>query len=221
MSNFEKAYTAWLEKHKAEASGERLRRLVKCHGFGEKFLIEQALWPVLGTLEHLHPEYEIIGSDGSRYFIDTALIRLPRPTGIESDSFSSHARDIDRDQFARGLDRQNEIVLSDWNILRFSVDKLKDNPIGCQNTIRRMLVCWYGDEEPYMRSLNIYQRELVRAAIRSAAPISIDGACQLLGKKDRFTRTILQSLVHMNLLEAASGTERIHQYQLVSSRRWG
>ncbi|MBO9597044.1 MAG: hypothetical protein J7559_04370 [Cohnella sp.] len=70
-----------------------------------------------------------------------------------------------------------------------------------------------------MRNLNIYQRELVRAAIRSAAPISIDGACELLGKKDRFTRTILQSLVNMNLFEAASGTERIHRYQLVSSRR--
>lgn len=221
MSNFEKAYTAWLEKHKAAASGERLRRLVKHHGFGEKILLEQALWPVLGTLEHLHPEYEFIGSDGSRYFIDTALIRRPRPTAIESDSFSSHARDIDRAQFSRGLDRQNEMVLADWNILRFSVDKLKDNPHACQNAIRRMLVCWYGDEESYMHNLNIYQRELVRAAIRSAAPISIDGACQMLGKKDRFTRTILQSLVNMNLFEAASGTERVHIYQLVSSRRWG
>lgn len=221
LSNFEKAYSIWMEKHKAAASGERLRRLVKRYGYGEKLMLEQACWPVWGTLDFLHPEYEFIGSDGEQYFIDTAYIRGPGPTALEADSYRFHARELDRDQFSRGLDRQNEIVLADWNILRFSIDKLKENPLACQNTIRRMLVCWYGDEESYMRGLNIYQRELVRAVIRSAEPISIEEACQLLGKKDRSTRSALRSLVDMNLFESASGNERIHRYQLVSSRRWG
>ena len=197
----------------------RSRRLVKRHGYGEKLLLEQACWPALGTLDLLHPEYEFIGSDGERYFIDIAYIRGPRPTGLEADSYSFHARDLDRDQFSRGLDRQNEIVLADWNILRFSIDKLKDNPLACQNTIRRMLVCWYGEDESYRSKLNIYQRELVREAIRSAVPISVEDACQLLGTKNRFTRSMLRSLVAMNIFEAAAGSERIHRYQLVSSRR--
>lgn len=221
MSQFEKQYAAWLEKHKSEATGERLRRLVKRHGYGEKLLLQQAWWPVLGTLENLHPEYEIIGADGEHYFIDLAYLRSPGPTALESDSYSSHARDIDRDQFARALDRQNEIVLTGWNILRFSIDKLKEDPRACQNTIRRMLVCWYGEESQHMDGLNIYQRELVRTAIRSSSPISVADACQLLGKKERFTRETLHSLVTMNVFEAASGNERIRTYQLSSSRNWG
>lgn len=220
MSQFEKQYVAWLEKHIAAASGERLRRLVKKHGFGEKLLLEQALWPVLGNFDHLHPEYEFIASDGERYFIDIAYIRHPKPTAIESDGYNSHARDIDRDQFARGLDRQNEIVLADWNILRFSIDKLKDNSVDCQRTIRRMLVNWYGEEEPFMRGLNIYQRELVRTAFRSFASISIEEACALLNKKERFTRETLQSLVKLNLFEAASGNARVHKYRISSTRNW-
>ncbi len=219
-SNFEKAYVKWLEMHKAAASGERLRRLIKRHGYGEKLLLEQGWWPVLGTLEHLHPEYELIGINGERYFIDIAFIRDPKSTASEADSFSYHARDIDRDQFSRALDRQNEIVLSDWNILRFSIDKLKDNPEACQNTIRRMLICWYGKEDEILRNLNIYQRELVRVAIRSSTPFSAADARQILGKKDNFTRSTLQSLIHMNILEAASGNQRIHRYRLSTSRNW-
>jgi hypothetical protein len=220
MSNFEKAYVKWLDMHKAAASGERLRRLNKRHGFGEKLLLEQGWWPVLGSLELLHPEYELIGINGERYFIDIAYIRNPRPTASEADSFSSHARDIDRDQFSRALDRQNEIVLSDWNILRFSIDKLKENPEACQKTIRRMLICWYGEEDSFMRELNIYQRELVRVAMRSSTPFSAEDARQILGKKHNFTRSTLQSLINMNILESASGNQRIHRYRLSTSRSW-
>ncbi|WP_027086442.1 hypothetical protein [Cohnella panacarvi] len=222
MSNFENAYVKWLDMHKASAGGERLRRLNKRHGFGEKLLLEQGWWPVLGTLEHLHPEYEFIGINGERYFIDIAFIldlKL-KPTASEADGFSSHARDIDRDQFSRALDRQNEIVLSNWNILRFSIDKLKENSDACQNTIRRMLVCWYGKEDTFMRDLNIYQRELVRVAIRSAIPFTAEDARNILGKKHNFTRATLQSLIQMNILEAASGNQRIHRYQLSASRNW-
>ena len=221
MSQFEKQYATWLEKHKAAASGEQLRRLVKKHGFGEKLLLEQAFWPVLGSLDLLHPEYEIIGSNGERYFIDIAYIRNPKSTAIEADGYNPHARDIDRDQFSRALDRQNEIVLADWNILRFSIDKLKDNPVDCQRTVRKMLVNWYGEEHPFMQGLNIYQRELMRMAIRSSVLISVEEASSLLNKKERFTRETLQSLVKLNLFEAASGTSRIHKYRLSSSRNWG
>ena len=216
MSKFEKAYTEWFERHISEARGERLRRLQKKFGFGEKQLLQQAWWPAVGNLEFLFPEFEFVDILGNLYFIDLAYIRTPRPTAIESDSFGSHARDIDRDQFARGLDRQNEIVLSDWNILRFSTDILKENPAACQNVIRRMLVNWYNEASAIMNGLNIYQRELVRYVTRSTAPLSIQDACAILGKKEKFTRMQLHSLLDLDLLESAIlvERERIHYFRL-------
>lgn len=125
---FETEYNAWLAKHINESRGERLRRLKYRHGFGEKLLLQQAWWPVVESLEFLYPEYEMIDPGGKHYYLDFAYIRLPKPTCIESDSFGSHARDADRDSFSRGLDRQNEVGLANWHILRFSIDKLKENP---------------------------------------------------------------------------------------------
>ena len=128
----------------------------------------------------------------------------------------SHIRDVDRDQFARGLDRQNEIVLCDWNILRFSTDKLKENPYACQKVIHRMLVNLYNEENTLMKELNIYQRELVRRVTRSTAPLSIQDACAILGKKEKFTRTQLHSLLELDILESATSgeRERIHYFKL-------
>ncbi|MFD0673993.1 hypothetical protein [Cohnella sp. GCM10027633] len=214
MESLERAYVAWLDKHKSEASGERLRRLTKKHGYGEKLVLQQAWWPVLGNFDLLYPEFEFVDIDGKHYFIDLAYMRLPRPTAVESDSYGSHLRDIDRDEFSRGLDRQNEIVLANWNIIRFSTDKLKENPFACQRTVSRMLDVWYGEDDISLRALNIYQREIMRTVTRSSSPLSVEDACQLLGKKAQFTRTQLHSLTELGLLEAASGSERIHFYRL-------
>lgn len=216
MRSFEKSYDAWLDKHKSEARGERLRRINKNHGYGEKLLIQQAWWPVVGNLDSLSPEYEVLGIDGKHYFIDLAYLRLPQPTGMESDSYGSHARDLDRDEFARGLDRQNEIMLQNWHVLRFSTDKLKENPMACQQTISRMLVNWYGNEDDIMIGLNVYQREIVRIGLRSNDSFSIDEIRSAIGKGEVFSRNQLHSLVELDILESAfdGKRERIHRYRL-------
>ncbi|MFD0673702.1 hypothetical protein [Cohnella sp. GCM10027633] len=209
----------WFEKHKSEAKGERLRRLVKKLGYGEKLLLQQAWWPAVGNLDHLVPEFEFIGFDGKHYFMDYAYLQLPKPTAMEADSYGSHARDIDREEFSRGLDRQNEIVLTNWNILRFSTDKLKENPTACQQTIKRMFVSWYGGEDEMMAGLNIYQREIVRIALRSPVPFAQEDIRLALGKGETFTRAQLQELIVNEILEPAYDGERqrIHRYRLKAS----
>ncbi|WP_135551200.1 hypothetical protein [Paenibacillus cymbidii] len=146
MSIFEDTYRSWLQKHITTSRGERLRRLKERHGFGEKCLLQHGWWPVVGSLADLHPEYPFVTPNGNHISMDIAYLRAPKPTCLEADDFGSHARDADRGSFSRGLDRQNEIVLAGWNILRFSLDKLKGKPLECQNHIRRMLLEWYGHE---------------------------------------------------------------------------
>jgi hypothetical protein len=214
LKNFETEYRNWLNKHIAQSSGERLRRLKKRHGFGEKYLLEQAWWPIVGNLDNLYPEYEFIDSDGNYYYMDFGYIRSPKPTCLESDSFSSHARDADRETFSHGLNRQNEIVLADWNILRFSIDKLKEDPKPCQNQIRKMLEQWYGEDSANMLGLCLYKREIIRLATRSEIPITPAIASTCLGKSERFTREKLHQLVQAGILEEATGNKRIRSYRL-------
>lgn len=148
-----------------------------------------------------------------------AYIRSPKPTCLEADSFGSHARDADRDKFSRGLDRQNEVELANWNILRFSIDKLKEDPLSAQQHIRRMMEQWYGEERPDLLALPLYQREIVRLAVRSVTPITNAMACECLGKKRTFVSEQIDELVKEGWLEPASGKQRIRSYKLGSRGR--
>jgi hypothetical protein len=214
VNDFETEYRGWLNKHIAQSSGERLRRLKERHGFGERLMLEQAWWPVLGNLDHLFPEYEFVDPDGNYYYMDFAYVRLPRPTCLESDSFSSHARDIDRWTFSRGLERQNEIMLADWNILRFSIDKLKDDPKFCQQTVRRLMTQCYGHVSPIVAELSLYKREIIRLATRSDGPITPETVGICLGKKETFVLKQLHELVQEGWLVIASGNKRIRSYRI-------
>ncbi|MFC5404550.1 DNA-binding response regulator [Cohnella soli] len=220
MSLFEKEYCVWLEGHLAKSRGERLRRLKERHGFGEKCFLENAWWPVVGSLADLHPEYEFIAPDGSHYFMDFAYLRLPRPTCLESDDFGSHARDADRRGFSRGLDRQNEIALAGWHVLRFSVDKLKENPVGCQNHVHRMMTEWYGHEDDSLFGLSLYEREIMRLAATCGDTFTVADACIRLGRQQKFVRSLLHSLVQSGYLEPASGEKRIRKFRIRARHRW-
>ncbi|MBB6731196.1 hypothetical protein [Cohnella zeiphila] len=56
---FELAYSQMMENALAMSRGERKRRLLEKHGHAEKMLAARVLWPALGSLEGLHPEFEI------------------------------------------------------------------------------------------------------------------------------------------------------------------
>lgn len=216
MSKFESAYEAWMENHRATAKGERLRRLIKGHGYGEKLLLQQGWWPVFGNFDHLVPEFEFVDDEGNFYYMDLGFVREPMPTCLESDSFGIHARDADRDSFARGLERQNAIVLADWHILRFSIDKLKEDPGYCQRILRKMMVNWYGEEDRRLVGLTVYEREIVRLTARSIRPITVADVCAWLEKSDRYSRNILYQLVGKGMLVPASGSARVRSYRLAA-----
>lgn len=218
MGSFNSKYEEWMNMHMSQATDERLRRLKHGHGFGEKLLLQQAWWPIVGGFDGLHPEYEFIDLHANYYYIDFAYLRLPKPTGLEADGFSAHARDADRHTFSRGLNRQNELLLADWNLIRFSVDQLKEDPRHCQSIIERMLEHWYGEEKTSMFKLSVYQKEILRLASRSANPITSEMASIALGKSIKFARSQLHELVEKGLLETASGEKRIHSYKLHKGR---
>lgn len=214
MGNFETVYRNWMEMHLSKRKGERLRMLKERHGHGEKLFVETVWYPVVGNLDFLHPEYEVVDEDGNYYYIDHAYVRYPYPTAIEKDGFGTHARDADRYNFKRGLRRQNSIVLDDWNILRFSFDDVRDDPEYCRRTLRRMLERWYGDQEDEVERLPLYQREILRVVSKSATPVQPHEIAKALDVGIKMAYRLLHGLVEAGWLETASGTERVHTYRL-------
>ncbi len=214
MKDFEKAYRRWLDMHLSKRRGERLRRLKEGHGYGEKLLVEQVWWPVVGSLDFLHPEYEVVDREGNYYYLDYAYMRSPKPTVIEADGFNPHARGADRRTFRNDRRRQNALVLAGWNILRFSVDDMKEDPEHCRGTLRIMLENWYGEESREWADLPLPKREIVRLAARSSEPIRASDAASIIGFGMTYTRKLLWELVEEGWLEPAAGRVRIHRFRL-------
>ncbi|OXS56850.1 hypothetical protein B1A99_18485 [Cohnella sp. CIP 111063] len=82
-----------------------------------------------------------------------------------------------------------------------------------------MMEQWYGEERPDLLALPLYQREIVRLAVRSVTPITNAMACECLGKKRTFVSEQIDELVKEGWLEPASGKQRIRSYKLGSRGR--
>lgn len=161
---FERAYAQMMERALKESRGERKRRLLENHGRGERMLVARVLWPVLGSLEHLHPEYEIRDLSGGVNFVDYAYIPSSQlELLLECDGFGPRWRDISRWDFDRQEERQNQLLLDEWRLLRFSFDGIMEKTERCRNTVRMALAKWGqmtvgSGEEIY---LGVYERAIL------------------------------------------------------------
>jgi superfamily II DNA or RNA helicase len=111
--------------------------------FAEQLALNTIIEPVLqrSAAFSIHPNYEITLDDGSRRFLDFAVITDSSRIAIEIDGYSYHAGGVvSRRSFDDQLDRQNEIILKGWSILRFSFDQIKTSPEKCKDQLRRLII---------------------------------------------------------------------------------
>ncbi len=71
---FDQVHRLWLDTHRNRRSGERKDRLDRGHGHGEQLFLRNVWWPLRGSLDNLHPEYEIADWRGRPYFADFAWL---------------------------------------------------------------------------------------------------------------------------------------------------
>ncbi|WP_139992863.1 DNA-binding response regulator [Paenibacillus paridis] len=216
----ETAYTQWISKHTElrASDSERRRRLIERDDHSEKQFAIRVWWPVLGSFEHLHPEYEVDDyRDGSR-FLDFTYVRPPHRISIEIDGYGPHHKHASRRKFSDDRFRQNQLILDGWIVVRFSYDDLQDRPKQCQQFIQQLLGKLYGigREDAYDVQLPTKMLELLRWASRrnnetSFRPKDVE---QQLRFSRCSTLQYLKALVEHGLLRKASGEQRIRTYQL-------
>ncbi|MCC3377574.1 winged helix-turn-helix domain-containing protein [Cohnella sp. REN36] len=140
---WETAYQRMLERAVRDSRGERKRRLLEKHGHLEQLFLSQVWWPAVGSLAFLQPEYEFVDLNGRTRFCDYAY--LPSKglrVAIEADGFGPHARDANRWQLDDDRERQNQMLIDGWKLLRFTSDGIKEKPGRCQRTLLLALAKW-------------------------------------------------------------------------------
>ncbi|HJV17830.1 MAG TPA: DUF559 domain-containing protein [Bacillales bacterium] len=210
---FEEEYQAFMNAHLQARTGERLRRLQEGHNQAEMLFLKQVWWPLFHHFRYLHPEYEVNDfKDGKRY-LDFAYIRPAIRICLEIDGYGPHLKNISRWQFSDSLERQNQLVIDGWTVIRFSYDQVKENPRRSQQIIQQVIGRWLGDELD-QASLSLHEKEVLRLAIRKGEaifPIEVEKYLKLSRKT---VKKVLSQLVEKKMLIPASGITRVRSYRL-------
>lgn len=139
LVGFEEAHQQFIGRHMEGRTGERKGRLARGHNFAEKLLLQNVLWPVLGSFEHLHPEYEVYDWNRKFQFLDFAYLPPYGKFGIECDGFQSHVKDMDRDRFSYSLNRDTFLTGLGWKMIHFSFDDVQNRPDMCRMLLQHVI----------------------------------------------------------------------------------
>lgn len=210
---FEEEYQAFLNTHSQARTGERLRRLQEGHNQAEMLFLKQVWYPLFHHFRYLHPEYEVGDfKDGKRY-LDFAYIRPAIRICFEIDGYGPHLKNISRWQFSDNLERQNQLVIDGWTMIRFSYDQVNEKPRRCQQIVQQMMGRWLGDELDHT-TLSIAEKEVLRLAIRKGEAISPKEVEEYMQHSKKTVKKILSQLVEKEMLIPASGNVRVRSYRL-------
>jgi very-short-patch-repair endonuclease len=210
---YEEEYQTFMNTHLLARTGERLRRLQEGHNQAERLFLKKVWWPLFHQFRYLHPEYEVDDfRDGKRY-LDFAYIRPAIRICLEIDGYGPHLKNISRWQFSDSLERQNQLVIDGWTVIRFSYDQVNERPRRCQQIVQQVIGRWLGDELD-QTSLSILEKEVLRLAIRKGEAISPSEVEKYLKLSDKPVKKVLSQLVDKKMLIPASGVRRISSYRL-------
>lgn len=213
---FQEAYAAFLQRHRQGRSGECLRRLEEGHGHAERLFLEQVWWPAVGHFDTLVPEYEIQDFRGGVRYLDFAWLRKPYRICLEIDGYGPHVRDISRWQHADHLQRQNDLVMDDWIVLRFAYDDVRERPRRCEQTLQQALGKWFGHTVPSVH-LDQEEKKVVQFMI-SKGEATLASIAEHLQVCTKTARKHLTNLMDKRVIEPASGQKRIRLYRLGGAR---
>jgi hypothetical protein len=210
---FEDEYQTFINAHLQARTGERLRRLQEGHNQAEMLFLKEVWWPLFHHFWYLHPEYEVNDFKDGRRYLDFAYIRPAIRICFEVDGYGPHLKNISRWQFSDNLERQNQLVIDGWTVIRFSYDLVNEKPRRCQQIVQQVIGRCLGDELD-QTSLSFVEKEVLRLAIRKGEAISPIEVEKYLKRSDKTVKNVLSQLVDKKMLIPASGIKRIRSYRL-------
>jgi hypothetical protein len=215
--DFEQAHQQFLQHHLNRRTGERKGRLLRGHNYAEKLLLQNVWWPLFGSLDDLHPEYEIYDWNRKSKFLDFAFLPPFGRFGLECDGFQSHVKDMDREQFNYALNRDTFLTGMGWRMLHFSFDDIQHRPEVCRMLLQ-LAIGPYLLRNPSIRPTIFAEKEVLRLAWNLGKPIRPKDVSDYFQVNFRTARKWLLSLVDKELLDPIDNGRDTRYYQLKEAR---
>ena len=216
MVSFEEAYDQFVQEQKRGAKGSRLERLEKI-GAGEKELLK-LLWSLFKSFDGFHLEYEIIGINGVKIYLDVFY----EPLGIvfECDGYVVHAELITRDRFMFERMRMRSIAMHGYSYFPFSYDELDKKTEACSRCIFELLGRLGAPVNDPYEELSLQERELVRYVQKINRPFTMKDVAECLNKCHMTHRKYVALLIEKQLIiKLGTNKKRYHFYQLSDKAR--
>jgi hypothetical protein len=216
--DFEQAHARFMEHHTARRSGERKGRLLRGHQHAERLLLRNVWWPLFGSLEHLHPEYEIYDWNRKSQFLDFAFLPPYVKIGLECDGFQTHIKDMDREGHSYSLNRDTFMKGMGWTMVHFSYEDVKKRPEICRMLLQ-LVISPYMLRSPESGAFSDSVRDVLRLAWSLGRPIRPKDVIDAQGCNFRTARVRLQVLVARGLLRPVVQGGKVRSYELVEQAR--
>ncbi|WP_410771746.1 hypothetical protein [Fontibacillus sp. BL9] len=197
--NFEEAHLALIKNHMARRTGERKGRLLRGHNYAEKLLLQNVWWPLFGTLENLHPEYEVYDRNRKSQFLDFAFLPPFGKFGLECDGFQSHIKDMDREKHCYALNRDTFLTGMGWKMIHFSFDDVQYRPEICRMLLQ-LVISPHLIRAEFPQSLHPIEKEILRLAWSLGRKIRPKDVADFMHMDFRTARRWLRSLADKDLL---------------------
>lgn len=217
--NFDEAHEQFLHYHLEQRSGERKGALMRGNGYGNQLFLKNVWWPMFGSFDDLHPEYEVYDYNRRRSFIDFAIVKPYYKIAIEIDGFTTHIVEMDRAGFCREVNRQSFLVGMGWHIFRCAFDDIKHSPEVCKQLLQLIMGNFQPSSGP-VDKLTITEKEIIRLACSMPEPIRPSDVAEHFGVDFRTARKWIQRACDKQwLTPVVSGKgERVRYYELNATK---
>ncbi len=168
--NFEAVHAAFFQNHLQKRTGERRGRLERGHREAEKLFCRNVWWPLRGSFDDLHPEFEVLDWRGLSYFCDFAWLPPHVKLIIEIKGFGPHVRDMDRQKYCNELNRETFLSAMGFQVISFAYDDVAHRPELCMTLLRMVLSRYFPESSP-VNLKSIAEGEIIRLACLLARPL--------------------------------------------------
>ncbi|MBW4085795.1 hypothetical protein [Paenibacillus sp. S150] len=215
---FQEMHSVWLKDHMERRKGERRNRLDRGHGHGERMFLEQVWWPMMGSLQDLHPEYEVTDWRGRPYFVDLVWKPGKVKFAFEIKGYGPHVQNMDRTRYRQELNRETFLQIAGYRVVSIPYDDLEASPQLTISLIKSLVAPFIGGDNAG-KQFSRLEREVIRLAVSRDGMIRPVELVQELGINLRTVRNTLQALCGKGRLRSVPTDKgrRACRYEVIHS----
>lgn len=203
-------------EEKARRTGQ-LRRTI---GKAELAFLEKVWGPAFHyNFDGLEPEFPWTDFKGGERFADFVYTKGGIKLLIEIDGYTTHAKNISEKAYEDHLERQNDLVLQGWLIIRFSARQVMQKPMNCQQKVTQAIGHWWAtmNREVYDKGADIWvyrKKVIIQAAYQAGGVIHVADLSRIFGISPRTARDWAYRFVREGLIEPIRSKKQNSAYQL-------